>query len=65
MPKDQPGYWLCGAFVNGVLCLILAHYWGRAFLVVGAALVAFNCLRAFLVFRRRLIDQIVLKELEK
>ncbi len=63
--KDHIGFWLWNALFGGFFCLIWAYYAGKFFLLVGAALVVYNGLRAFLVYRQRGKRLTELKERKK
>ncbi len=66
--KDRVGFWLWNALFGGLVCLIWAYYAGsagRPFLYAGVAMIAYNALRAFLVYRHRVKRLAELKERKK
>lgn len=63
--KNRVGFWLWNALFGGLFSLIWVYHGGRAFLIAGAALVVYNGLRAFLVFRHRVRRLAELKERKK
>lgn len=63
--KDRVGFWLWNALFGGLIGLYLGYTLGRAFYVAAVVLIAYNCLRALLVYRQRIKRLAELKERKK
>ncbi len=63
--RDRVGFWLWNAIFGGLIALYCGYKVSHAFYVAAAVLVAYNCLRALLVYRRRIKMLTELKELRK